>query len=185
VSSPFLDPDVVHWLYRAPSGARDAPATIAAVIARRPELFDIPTDAGLLGARPSRWRRGWRRAVVKAEYLTSHGAPDWMAALSAAIPEGVLETRFLGVDKFQHFKYWIRRDLAGVVRDTLIGQRPALVEWFDMDTVGRMVDEHIDGRANHLDAIDKLLTVAIAQRQLLRLPSGAAGARLHQPVLLP
>jgi asparagine synthase (glutamine-hydrolysing) len=183
--SPFLDPDVVQWLYRAPSGARDAAATAAAVIARRPKLLDIPTDAGLLGARPSRWRRGWRRAVVKAEYLTSHGAPDWLAKLSSALPPGVLEARFLGVDKFHHFRYWIRRDLAGLVRDTLLGQcRDELASWFDMSQVARMVDDHIGGRANHTDAIDKLMTVAVAGRRLLRPPARTTGTTVRQPELV-
>ena len=62
-----------------------------------------------------------RRAVVKAEYLTSHGAPDWLAKVSSSLPAPMLETRFLGVDKFHHFRFWTRRQLAGLVRDTLSG----------------------------------------------------------------
>jgi asparagine synthase (glutamine-hydrolysing) len=168
VESPFLDSEVVRWLYQAPAAARESRATAAAVIARRPELLDIPTDTGLLGTRPAGWRRAVRRSVVKAEYLTSHGAPDWLAKVSSALPARMLETRFLGVDKFHHFRFWIRHHLAGLVRETLFGQeQDALATWFDMRRVRQMVAEHIEGRANHTDAIDKLLTVAVARRTLL------------------
>lgn len=181
VTSPFLDADVVRWLYKAPPAIRESSTTAAAVIARRPELLDIPTDAGLLGVRPSRLRRMVRRSVVKAEYLTSHGAPDWFARISSALPAGVLETRFLGVDKFQHFRFWIRHDLAGLVRDTLFGQdRDELSTWFDMGRVRQMVAEHVEGRANHTDAIDKLLTVAVARRTLLGSRPHPSAAEFNQ-----
>jgi asparagine synthase (glutamine-hydrolysing) len=177
VESPFLDAEVVRWLYQAPVAIRESRATAAAVVSRRPELLDIPTDTGLLLRQPSRWRQAVRRSVVKAEYLTSHGAPNWLAKVSSALPAGVLETRFLGVDKFHHFRFWTRHQLAGLVRDTLLGQdRDELASWFDTSRVSQMVAEHVDGRANHIDAIDKLLTVAVARRTLLAsrpLPSEA------------
>jgi asparagine synthase (glutamine-hydrolysing) len=172
LESPFLDTQVIRWLYRAPAAIRESSATAAAVISRRPGLLGIPTDAGLLGIKPSPWRREWRRAAAKAEYLTSHGAPDWLAKLSSTIPARMLETRFLGLDKFHHFRFWIRHDLAGLVRDTLFGRdRDELAAWFDMRRVRRMVTEHVEGRANHTDAIDKLLTVALARRKLLGPPT--------------
>jgi asparagine synthase (glutamine-hydrolysing) len=165
--SPFLADEVVRWLYRAPTAVRESRAGAAAVIGRRPELLTIPTDLGLLGTRPSFIRRASRRALIKAEYLTSHGAPDWVARLSARLPGSLMETRFLGVDKFQHFRFWMRRDLAGFVRETLIhDNNDDLAPWFDMPTVARMVNDHIDGRANYTDEIDKLLTVALTQKTL-------------------
>jgi asparagine synthase (glutamine-hydrolysing) len=181
VETPFLDPEVVRWLYQAPAGIRESGATAAAIISRRPELLDIPTDAGLLGVQPSWWRHVLRRSVVKAEYLTSHGAPDWCARLSSALPARMLETRFLGVDKFHHFRFWTRRHLAGLVRDTLSGQdRHELATWFDMRRVNQMVEEHIEGRANHTDAIDKLLTVAVARETLLASRTLPSDVEFHQ-----
>jgi asparagine synthase (glutamine-hydrolysing) len=162
--TPFLADEVIQWLYRAPSDVRGSMDTTAAVIGHRPELLAIPTDAGALGVRRSGMRRLWRRAVTKAEYVTSHGAPDWVARLGSRLPPSLLDTRFLGVDKFYHFRYWMRRDLAGYVRDTLVRDSSVdLREWFDLSAVAMMVEDHIAGRANHTDAIDKLLTAAIAR----------------------
>jgi asparagine synthase (glutamine-hydrolysing) len=166
--SPFLADDVVKWLYRAPVDVRESSAGAAAVIGRRPDLLAIPTDLGLLGTGPSFMRRASRRALIKAEYWTSHGAPDWLARISARLPGSLVESRFLGVDKFQHFRFWMRRDLAGFVRDTLTqnGADGDLGSLFDMPRVRQMVNEHIDGRANYTDEIDKLLTVALVQKTL-------------------
>ena len=184
VQSPFLDSEVIRWLYRAPAATRESTATAAAVIARRPELLSIPTDGGLLGGRPSWWRHASRRALIKTEYLTSHGAPDWLAKVSSALPARVIETRFLGVDKFHHFRFWIRHDLADLVRDTLAEHRDGLATWFDMPRVNRMVTDHIAGRANHTDAIDKLLTVALVQKRLLASPASSRCVKRDQPELV-
>jgi asparagine synthase (glutamine-hydrolysing) len=168
-STPFLADDAVEWLYRAPAAVRESIESAATVIGRRPDLLSIPTDVGVLGTGPTAIRRAWRRGVVKAEYLTSHGAPDWLANLSARLPASLLETRFLGADKFNHFRFWIRRDLAQFVRDVLVhDQDTGLGTWFDMTRVAAMVDEHIAGRANYTDEIDKLLTVTIAQKTLFK-----------------
>jgi asparagine synthase (glutamine-hydrolysing) len=167
--SPFLADEVIRWLYQAPVAMRESQASAAAVIGRRPDLLEIPTDAGSLGRGPAFIRRASRRALIKAEYLTSHGAPDWLANLSAHLPRSLVETRFLGVDKFQHFRFWMRRDLAGFVRDTLIHDgKSDLRTWFDMSRVAQMVNDHIAGRANYTSEIDKLLTVALAQKTLFR-----------------
>jgi asparagine synthase (glutamine-hydrolysing) len=183
--SPFLDPDVIRWLYRAPAATRASAETAAAVIARRPDLVWIPTDGGLLGGdRPSWWRHASRRAVIKMEYLTSHGAPGWLARLSSALPADVIETRFLGVDKFHHFRFWTRHELADLVRDTLAEHRDGLAAWFDMHRVNRMVAEHMAGRANHTDAIDKVLTVAFVRKRLLASPPSTPRVEFDQPELV-
>jgi asparagine synthase (glutamine-hydrolysing) len=167
--APFLADDVVKWLYRAPADIRSSIACATDVIGRRPDLLTIPTDLGLLGSRPSRIRRAARKALIKAEYLTSHGAPNWLARLAANLPAAALEMRFLGVDKFHHFRFWTRRDLAGLVRETLLSDsgRSLLRTWFDVRRVENMVNEHIDGHANHTDAIDKLLMVVLTGKTLL------------------
>ena len=167
--SPFLADEVVKCLYRAPVSIRESPECATAVIRRRPELLAIPTDLGRLGNGASFVRRASRRALIKAEYLTSHGAPDWLARLSGRLPETMLETTFLGFDKFQHFRYWIRHELADFVRQTLIHSSPDELEpWFDTRRTAQMVDDHIEGRANYTDEIDKSMTLALACRSLLR-----------------
>ncbi len=167
--SPFLADEVVKWLYRANPSARESSTCATSVIGRRPELLRIPTDAGLLGRGPEplrQLRRTLRRAMIKGEYLTSHGAPHWLARAFASLPV-VVENQFLGVDKFQHFRPWMRRELAGLLRDTLVrSDLGDLRAWFEPAAIRAVVDDHIAGKRNHTDEIDKLLTLATAQATL-------------------
>jgi asparagine synthase (glutamine-hydrolysing) len=179
--APFLANNVVKALYQAPPATRASLELVQKVLARRPGLIAVPTDLGRLGqsSRPvAQLRQTFRRALVKAEYLTSHGAPDWMAALSARVSP--LERAFLGRDKFQHFRLWMRREISPVVRDIAL-RDDGLADWFDMRQVSRMVDEHIAGQANYTDELDKVMTVALI-RQTLCTGSRPAAPAATQPV---
>jgi asparagine synthase (glutamine-hydrolysing) len=171
IRSPFLDDDVVRTLYRAPDTVRGSHHASLAVIAQRPTLLDPATDLGLLGtstglARTA--RRYQRLAMAKGEYLVSHGAPDWMAALTSSRWGGGIERLFLGQHKFQHFRRWMRRDVSTYVRDTLFDSQSALVDWLDVTAVRKMTESHIAGTGNFTDELDKALTLAVTERTLLR-----------------
>jgi asparagine synthase (glutamine-hydrolysing) len=165
--SPFLSRDVVKSLYQAPATARSSVDTVLAVLSRCPGLIEIPTDLGRLGHSSRtirRLRQGYRKAMVKAEYLTSHGAPRWMAPITTHVP--LLERAFLGRDKFQHFRLWTRTRLASLVRTTLLERDSArLEEWFDMKRMSEMVADHIAGRANYIDEIDKAMTLTLVTKR--------------------
>jgi asparagine synthase (glutamine-hydrolysing) len=165
--TPFLAPRVVEALYQAAPETRRANAAAAAVMAQQPGLLTMPTDAGVVVTRPATLRRHWRRLVIKAEYMTSHGAPDWVARAASVLPAAVLEQRFLGVDKFYHFRHWMRHQLAPTVMDVLAQQAPRLGTWIDLSRVRHMAERHCRGKANHTDALDKVMTLVVAERQLL------------------
>ena len=181
--SPFLSEDVVRSLYQAPLATRTSTDLVERLLASRPQLIAIPTDIGRLGRGPGAvraLRHAYRRAIVKAEYMTSHGAPDWMAALSAHVP--LLETVFLGRDKFQHFRLWMRGPLSTMVREILTADAP-LEQWFDTGRVAAMVDDQVAGRANYTDEIDRLLTVAVVHRTLLSSVNRGQAAAIPHRVL--
>ncbi|AMY12983.1 Asparagine synthetase [glutamine-hydrolyzing] 3 [Luteitalea pratensis] len=164
--TPFLAPQVVEALYGAAPEVRRACESAAAVIGQRPALLGLPTDAGVVVTRPARARKLWRRAAIKTEYMTSHGAPDWMARLAAVLPAPVLETRFLGVDKFYHFRHWMRHQLAPTVKAVLAAAAPRLEQSLDLERVRAMADQHCRGQANYTDSLDKVMTLATAERML-------------------
>lgn len=185
--SPFLANNVVKTLYQSPAATRSSIEVVLRVLARRPGLIAVPTDTGRLGhssAPVQLFLQAYRRMMVKAEYMTSHGAPDWMAGLSARVPS--LETSFLGRDKFQHFRHWTRHELAGFVRETLrrddVG---VLTDCFDMRRVSLMVEEHIAGRANYTDELDKVMTVAMLHRTVdSGTPLSSPTGHPHQEIAL-
>jgi len=162
VRSPFLANDVVEALYQAPASARGSVDAVLKILQSRPVLAAISTDTGRLGRGPGLvrlLRRAYRRAVIKSEYLTGHGAPDWFTAMSARLP--LLEAPFVGRDKFQHFRRWMRDELSGFVRSVLIDDGNRLSPWFDRRRVATMVEDHIAGRANYTDELDKIITVVL------------------------
>ena len=167
--APFLANSVVKALYQSSPATRASMAVVLKVLSRRPALIGVPTDTGRLGdgtAAVRQIRQVYRRVMVKAEYMTSHGAPDWMATLSARAP--FLETAFLGRDKFQHFRHWTRNELSGFVRDTLRPDDTSSV-WtsgFDMRRVAVMAEEHFAGRANYTEELDKVMTTVVLGRAI-------------------
>ncbi len=165
--TPFLAPRVVDALYSAAPETRRASASAAAVIGQEPKLLAMPTDAGVLVTRDARFRQQWRRLVIKAEYMTSHGAPDWVARAASVLPAPVLERRFLGVDKFYHFRHWMRHQLAPTVIEVLSEPAPRLEPWIDRVRLREMADLHCRGKANYTDALDKAMTLIVADRELL------------------
>jgi asparagine synthase (glutamine-hydrolysing) len=183
--APFLAYPVVRALYQMPASVRESNQCATVVIGRRPEMMAIATDMGLLGTSPllvQAARRWSRKVSFKAEYWTSHGAPDWVAGLGGSASLGRIERQFLGWHKFQHFRLWLRNELSGFARETIAQSRQGtLSDWFDLRRIDAMVDDHVAGRRNYTDEIDKLLTVALVGRTLLQegylAPKAAAPAR--------
>ena len=180
--SPFLHNGVVEALYRAPAAVRASLDVVLRVLAARPELAAIPTDTGRLGRRTRAAavaRQAFRKWVIKGEYLTSHGAPHWMARLSTHVPP--LETAFLGRDKFQHYRHWLRHQLGPFVRDVVRSDAAVLDEWFDARRLAGMVDAHVAGRANFTTEIDHAVSLALLCRAMRALASDASAPAAVEP----
>jgi asparagine synthase (glutamine-hydrolysing) len=180
VRSPFLDNHVAKVLYRRRVSFRDSELSTFLIARRRPDLLRIATDRGMLGrggplARKA--RRLHREMLFKAEYLTGHGAPHWIAALTSRNPGQLLERSFMGRHKFLHPRPWVRDGLRDYVRDALLGNdSTALAAHLDFARVKAMFEQHVAGERNYWEELDRLLTAALTCRVLLR-PEG----RWRQP----
>lgn len=168
--TPFMDNDLVKLVYQAPPRLLVHSELSVAIVSRyKPNLLKIPTDRGLLcdsTTLRSLTRRLHRNALIKAEYWSSHGMPNWLAAISRYGLGRFLEKSFLGRDKFQHFHLWTEKRFAGYIADVLLQGGRDLREFFNFRQVERMIHEHVTGRKNYLDEIDKLLTLTLAHRNL-------------------
>jgi asparagine synthase (glutamine-hydrolysing) len=168
--TPFMDNDLVKLVYQAPPRLLvDSGLSIAIVSRYKPNLLKIPTDRGLLCDSTTLrgfTRRLHRKALIKAEYWSSRGMPNWLAAISCYGLGRFLEKSFLGRDKFQHFHLWTKKHLDGYIADVLLQEGGDLREFFNRRQVERMLHEHVVGRKNYLDEIDKLLTLTLAHRNL-------------------
>jgi asparagine synthase (glutamine-hydrolysing) len=171
VRSPFLDDSVTSLLYRAPSRSPNGDDTSTFLIRRhRPELLTIATDRGYLGnggKLGQSLRRAYRELLFKGEYLTGHGAPDWMVALTSRRSGRALETLFLGRHKFFHPLVWFRGSLGEYARDLLLGASASVLDpYVDMPRIPIMLRQHLAGERNYWDGLDRLMTITLAHRTL-------------------
>ena len=75
----------------------------------------------------------------------------------------------------------MRHELSGFVRNALRrDDSGVLTEWFDMRRVDIMAEDHIAGRANYTDELDKVMTVAAMQRAMAAQMSQTVPAAVHR-----
>jgi asparagine synthase (glutamine-hydrolysing) len=163
--TPFMDNDIVKLIYRRPANYIDGIALSSSLIKKyRSELLEIPTDRGDLGTNnqfENYLLRMKRRALFKGEYWMSHGMPRWVAATMKMMPWLTLEEKMLGRHKFQHFRSWLRKELAVYVRDMLQTSK-YLPAFFEKKRLDSMLNEHLEGKNNYLDEIDKTLSIILS-----------------------
>lgn len=170
--TPFTDNDLVKLVFQAPPHLLKDEGLCMAILSKyNPILLEIPTDRGLLcSGSPFRslTRRFHRKALIKAEYWSSHGMPNSLAAISRYGIGRFLEKTFLGRDKFQHFRLWTKERLSGYVRDVLLQGDRNLGEFLDRHQVESMIHNHLVGKENYTNEIDQLLTLALADINLVK-----------------
>jgi len=162
--TPFLDNELVRLIYQRPADFSDGAGLSASIIHRYgPALARISTDRGDLGEGTGleKWiRRMIHEALFKGEYWSSHGMPQWVAMLSHCVPMLSPERFMLGRHKFQHYTRWLRTELSEYVRDVM-SSCDRLPPYFDKRILAAMVDDHLAGRKNYMDEIDKIMTLII------------------------
>lgn len=170
--TPFMDNELVKLSYQAsPILLKNNSASLEIISRHRPDLLKIPTDRGLLPS-DSYFRHFVRKlyyeTIIKSEYFSSHGMPDWLASRSQHSPARLLEKLFLGRNKFQHFYTWSRTFLANYIIDVLSQGIDNLGNFFDTKQVNNIIQEHKSGRKNYIDEIDILLLIAQVDRIFLK-----------------
>jgi asparagine synthase (glutamine-hydrolysing) len=169
--SPFLDNDLVRLVYQAPRRLLLSVKTSLDVVARyKPGLMKIPTDRGILYDNKqfkNSMRKFKRKIFIKGEYWSSHGIPNWLSVISGYGARGLLEKTFLGRDKFQHFHLWTQKNFSDYITSELLRGIKELDDFFSCRRANEMVHEHMAGRRNYLNEIDKLLTLILAKRTLV------------------
>lgn len=170
--SPFMDNDLVRFAYRAPQSLSSITELSLEIISKyKPVLLTIPTDRGLLlGSERLRYfvQQLYRETLFKAEYWSSHGMPTWLAKISWKGFERFLQDNFLGRHKFQHFRLWSQQHLSDYISDILMQGSYDLRQFFSKHQVETMINDHLTGRNNYLDQIDKLLTIYLTYHFFLK-----------------
>lgn len=171
VRAPYLDLELVDLAYRAPPGSLLNKQLACRYVAdQRAELAAIPTDRGNL--RPPRWLpKGLFLRLLeippRLEYYFDYGMPDWLANVDRGLKPLHLEKRFLGQQKYYHFRTWYRGPLASAIKEVLLDPRALERPHLDGPNVRDAVLAHIAGTANYTLELHKLLTCELIFRLLI------------------
>jgi asparagine synthase (glutamine-hydrolysing) len=105
--------------------------------------------------------------TFKAEYAYDYGMPHWLARLDFAFKALHLERLFLGRHKFYHYRLWYRDEFSKYLKDMLLDSRARSRTYLNGAEVEKLVTSHTIGRGNYTTELHRLLTLELAQRQLL------------------
>jgi asparagine synthase (glutamine-hydrolysing) len=169
--SPYMDNDLVRLVYRAPDAVRTSDRLQLRLIEDcSPELRAILTNRGTAGSSnylTSKFLHLFYSGLLKADYIYLYAFPHWMTGVASRLPSLGFERLFLGRQKFEHYRLWLREELADFVQDVLLDERTLQRPLLNRDFIKKMVFKHIRGEANYFTEINKALTLELISRQLL------------------
>jgi asparagine synthase (glutamine-hydrolysing) len=171
IRAPYLDNELVPLAYRAPDDLLlNKQLAYRYTTDMQPALVGAPTDRGMLKRPrliPAKLFALSKELRPRAEYYFDYGMPQWLAKVDRLLSPLHLERRFLGQQKYYHFRTWYRHDLAPQVRSVLLDPRTLARPYLNRRKVESIVDAHTRGTGNYTLEIHKLMTCEFIQRQLI------------------
>jgi asparagine synthase (glutamine-hydrolysing) len=179
--SPFMDNDLVDLMYRVPNALRRGNATQQELIRRfNVDLARIISDRGdasdrsavtLSAARLLFW------ILFKADYVYFFDMRNWMLKMESTAAALGLTQLVFGFQKFENYRLWLRTGLSGYIRDVLLDRRTLSRGFFDPAFIRRAVADHIEGRGNYRNHLDKAMTLELIMRTLIESPLPSKSTR--------
>jgi asparagine synthase (glutamine-hydrolysing) len=78
------------------------------------------------------------------------------------------EVRIFGRQRYLHYRRWFRNELAAYINDVVSDSHIRLSPFWNADFIGRLAQEHRQGRKNYLREINAVLTLEAVERLLFR-----------------
>jgi asparagine synthase (glutamine-hydrolysing) len=189
IRCPYLDNEIVALAYRAPKELRRAAKPAIRLIERtKSVLSKTPTDMGLLG-QPQLLQGMVRRVAAKVgckiDYLASEGFPPTLRFLDSLVTNLASVVRVAGTHKYLRYRIWFRHQLSEYVRDAISDVRARQSPLWNSKFLGRMVDDHIAGRANYVRELGSVITLGAVERLLFQARPVATVRNVNEPELVP
>lgn len=169
--APFIDYEILDLLYQAPDDVFASKNFIMDLIRSvNPEILNIRTDLGYGGKsngiysgiiEMSRW------FLFKLEWYINEGMPHWLVKLNYSLPFINFEDIFLGYNKFDHYRKWMKEDLSEYMKSILLDSKTLNRAYWNKKFIEKMVDDHIAGKGNYLKEIKRTISLELIHRTLL------------------
>jgi hypothetical protein len=167
-----MDNDLVKLVYQAPVGFRSSEKFLHRVINDfKPSLKKIITNRGAMSDYNGmlskisilyHWYFLW-----KVEYRLNTGMPHYIARINKLLSPLKIENIFLGYHSMNFYRKWYRNELSSYIKEILLDQKTMNRSYLNKNFISKIVYEHMNGTHNHINEIDKALTVELTHRFLL------------------
>jgi asparagine synthase (glutamine-hydrolysing) len=180
--TPYMDNELVKLMYQAPLAVRASrDFTVKYVRDKAPDIIDVPTDLGQMASDSqfaSKTIRAFYRALSKTEHIYLSATPHWLTRVDRSLGKLRLERVMAGRVKFENYRIWIKTHFADSIREILLNPQARCIDFFDKQSVARVVARHTAGTHNYLSEIKKMMTIELICSSLL---APAHGNAVHVP----
>jgi asparagine synthase (glutamine-hydrolysing) len=182
VRAPYMDNDLVPLMYQAPEELRGTKDFCLRLISDlSPALASIETDMGDGGSRSALGRfvlRFYRYVLFKGEWYYGPGMPTWLTPFDHNPVARGLASTFLGSHKIDHYRLWFSDRLFNYVSSILNDRDASSRSYLNRHEYGLLVRAHSKRRGNHMDKINKIVTLELIQRSLISRDYRGIGQRV-------
>ena len=169
--TPFMDNELIALVYRAPFEAVTSDEISQQLVKDgNPELGKIVTNRQAGGSSNrvlSKWKQRYYEILHLAEIGYDYGMPQWLSQIDYYLIPFHLEKIFFGRNDSRHFRIWFRNELSDYVREILLDKGTMERPYLNKHFLEGMVNNHIRGKGNYTNEINKVLTVELFQRLLI------------------
>ncbi|MGA2515982.1 MAG: asparagine synthase-related protein [Thermodesulfobacteriota bacterium] len=168
--TPFMDNQLIALVYRAPYEAVTSDEiSLRLVKDGSIGLSRILTNRGAGG----NWQgflsnsiRMYHEILHWVEIGYDYGMPQWLSKVDYYLTPFHLEKMFLGRNDIFHFRKWFRDELSDYLKEILLDRKSLSRPYLNKGFLVKMVNEHISGRNNYTNEINKTMTVELIHRLL-------------------
>lgn len=166
--SPYMDNDLAKLMYQAPAGVRSSNQPQRDIIRQgNSKLSAIMSDRGYgeqTNPLVAKAIELYYYIIFKTDYIYLYAMPHWLTQVDTWLSDLSGGRQFFGLQKFEYYRIWYRRELAGYVKQVLLDPRTMSRSYIDRNVLTRMVQTHTQGSHNHTNELTKAISLELTQR---------------------
>ncbi len=170
--TPYLDNAFVKLAYQGPRQTAAALSNCCGIVRQNsPRLARIPTNRAYLGTARginATLRQAFAKVTFKLDYINNEGFPNALSGIEQIYTAGLKRFGLLGLHKHLHYRSWFKDRLSNYVLDQTGDQQLQRLDFLDTAQVRKIAKEHVDGKKNHVETLNLVMTLQLIDQIFLR-----------------